>query len=62
MTEHAIVWIIIILAALYTGKRFFNQWKNGSKKNSASSCGCSCSGCSDSKCDSKTSKPFPEKP
>jgi hypothetical protein len=61
MIEQTIIWIVIILAGLYTGKKFINHWNNASQDDAPASGGCSCSGCSDSGCDKSNDKTTPEK-
>lgn len=54
-SEKIIVLAVVVLAAIYVGRKFFIQWKMASQKGGKVSCsGCSC--CSDSSCPDNSSK------
>jgi hypothetical protein len=55
MIEIIIVWAIVLVCAIYTGRRFFKQFKRAADDNSSLDCGGGCSCCSISDCSDKES-------
>ena len=54
--QNLIVFIIVIMAILYVGRRLYNSFRPG-----ASSCGCGCSGCTNAGCSLPQKKNSQEK-
>ncbi|MGB3211543.1 MAG: FeoB-associated Cys-rich membrane protein [Desulforhopalus sp.] len=50
MIETIIIWVIIVLCAFFTGRRFYRQWKAATSKDADISCCNSCTCCNDSSC------------
>lgn len=56
MIDKIIVAIVIIIAALYVGSKFYRHWKSLSNPERSMTCDSGCCGCSDSDCNDKPPK------
>ena len=56
MVEKIFIWVIIVICAFFTGRRFYRQWKVATSKDANISCGDGCTCCTDTSCSDRKLK------